>query len=315
MNPTPHPNTTTVAWIGLGTMGNPMAANLVAAGYSVVGVDLSDAARSKARSNGVRIVETNAEAVADADVVITILPAAKHVRSVFDGEDGIWANCKPGALLIDSSTVDIETSKWCHEGSREAGARFVDAPVSGGVPGATEGTLTAMLGGEPADVADAAAVFTPMASRIIDTKGPANGIAAKICNNMMLFSNLVAACEGAELARQLGLDPKVFYDIATTSSGRSFPLEVWYPIPGVADSAPSNRGFAPDFPAIGALKDVNLALDAGERTGVHLPAAELAAAQFQQLIDEDLGHNDCSLIIKYASPDGEVEGFASPASN
>lgn len=300
---------TAIAVIGLGTMGGPIAANLVKAGHTVLGVDLSEGARERAAATGVQVVASAAEAAREVDATLTMLPAGQHVREAFDGPEGIWANARSGSLLIDASTVDVGTSRWCHEGSAARGFRFVDAPVSGGVPGAQAGTLTAMLGGEPEAVAVADVLLAPAAARRIDAGGPTRGTAAKICNNMMLFSNLVATCEGAQLAQRLGLDPAVFYEIATTSSGRSFPLETWYPVPGVVDSSPANRGYAPDFPATGALKDVDLALNAGRLAGVNLPAAALAASQFQQLIDEGLGDLDCSLIAKFVSPDGTAPGF------
>lgn len=301
--------TLSVAWIGLGTMGGPMSARLVASGVQVIGFDLSEDARAKAQSRGLEIAETVAEAVADADVVVTNLPAGEQVREVFEGQEGIWANCGENALLIDTSTVDVATSRWCHEGSTEHDLRFVDAPISGGAPGAEDGTLTVMFGGESDAVSVAQQVFEPMMDSAISAGGPTTGVAAKICNNMMLFINLVSTTEGSQLAEQLGLDPKVFQQIAAASSGRSFPLEVWYPHPGVVDSSPANRNFAADFPATGALKDVSLALDAGEKTGVKLSAANLAASQFQELIDQGLGDKDCSLIVKLASPDGKVKGF------
>lgn len=298
-----------VGWIGLGTMGGPMAARLVQAGIEVVGTDLSAEALEKSASQGVRTVGSTAEAVRDVDAVVTILPGPQQVRAVFDGEDGVWANVGTGTLLIDASTVDVETSQWCHDGSAQRGLHFVDAPVSGGVPGAEDGTLTLMLGGADEDRARAAELLDATAGRTIDAGGPTTGIAAKICNNLMLFVNLVSACEGSQLAEHLGLDPKVFWEISTASSGRSFPLETWYPAPGVTPTSPAERGFAPDFPARGAHKDVSLALAAGKLTGVRLPGVELAAQQFQQLMDEGLGDRDCSLIVKYASPDGTVRGF------
>lgn len=299
----------TVAWFGLGTMGGPMAANLVAAGVTVHGFDLNEDAMNASAERGIQVGGTVADVLPDVDAVITILPAAPHVRGVFDGPDGIWAHVSPGTLLIDSSTVDIETSRWCHDGSTQRGFRFVDAPVSGGVPGAVEGTLTAMLGGQDEDVPDARSLFAPMAGNIIVAGGPTHGIAAKICNNMMLFINLMSTCEGSQLAEHLGLDPTVFWQIATQSSGRSFPLQTWYPHPGVVDSSPANRNFAADFPASGAHKDVSLALQAGELTGVKLPAAQMVSDQFQQLMDEGLGQMDCTLIARLASPDGSVTGF------
>lgn len=301
--------TLSVAWIGLGTMGGPMAARLVAAGARVIGFDVSEDARAKAQSRGLEITDTVADAVADADVVVTNLPAGEQVREVFEGQEGIWDSCGENALLIDTSTVDIATSRWCHDGSTDRDLRFVDAPISGGAPGAENGTLTVMFGGESDAVSEAQQVFEPMIESAISAGGPTTGVAAKICNNMMLFINLVSTTEGSQLSERLGLDPKVFQQIAAASSGRSFPLEVWYPHPGVVDSSPANRNFAPDFPVTGALKDISLALDAGEETGVKLSAANLAATQFQELIDQGLGDRDCTLIVKLASPNGEVQGF------
>lgn len=301
--------TAVFAWIGLGTMGGPMAANLVAAGHEVRGYDLSEVARGAAEKSGVKVAASIADAVRDADAVFTILPAAGHVRSVYAGEDGIWAHAPRTALLVDASTVDVGTSRWCHDESASRGFTFVDSPVSGGVPGAVEGTLTFMTGGRPEAVERLTALVEPMAGSVIKAGGPTSGIAAKICNNMMLFISLMATAEGSQLAQHLGLDPKVFWQIVSVSSGRSWPQETWYPIPGVVDSAPANRNFEAAFSAEGALKDMSLALHAGEQTGVRLPGAQLVADQFRELTNQGLGHKDCSMIAKLVAPGGVIEGF------
>jgi 3-hydroxyisobutyrate dehydrogenase len=299
----------TIAWIGLGNMGGPMTANLVAGGHNVVGFDLNAEANEAAAANGVRIAASVADAVSAADAVFTMLPKGAHVREVYEGDGGVWANAPITALLLDSSTVDIETSRACHDGSAERGFRFVDAPVSGGISGAAAGTLTFMLGGAASDVADARALVEPMAGNVFAVGGPTMGIAAKLANNMMLFISLIAAAEGSQLAASLGLDAKTFWDVAAVSSADSWAMRTWYPVPGIVDSSAANHNFDATFATTLALKDVALALDAGEAAGLDLPGASLARRQFERLIDEGLGGKDCSLIAKYATPDGRVDGF------
>ncbi len=299
----------TIGWIGLGNMGSRMTANLVRAGHTVQGFDLSERAREQAASVGVRSVNSVAEAVAGADAVFTMLPKGAHVLSVFEGESGIWANADRRTLLIDSSTIDIETSTLLHARSGEAGFSFVDAPVSGGVSGAADGTLAFMLGGDPADCDRAAEFIGPMSGRIFKAGGPAMGISAKIANNMMLMINVVANSEGAQLAERMGLDPKVFWDIVSASSGRSWAQQTWYPQPGVSASSPANNNYEPGFAAELAAKDVGLALAAGAAAGIELPAAEIVGAQLDRLIAEGYGGRDCTLIAKYVDPAGRVAGW------
>ena len=296
-------------WIGLGNMGGPMTANLVKAGHTVRGFDLNPAANAAAAANGVEIVGSVAEAVAGADVVFTMLPKGEHVRSVYEAPDGIWATAGRDTLLADSSTVDVETSRFCHEESARRGFRFVDAPVSGGISGASAATLAFMVGGEPEAVDDAVAFIAPMSGKTIVAGAATMGIAAKICNNMMLFIDLMASAEGSQLAENLGLDPKVFWEIASVSSGRSWAQQTWYPVPGIVESAAANRNFDATFRVDLARKDVGLALDAGALTGVKLPAASLARDHFDALIADGLADKDCSLIVKQISPDGSVRGY------
>ena len=300
---------TVISWIGLGHMGSPMSANLVGAGHTVRGFDLDERAMATARDGGVETFSSMAEALEGAEVVFTMLPKGEHSRAVYLGDQGVLALAPKDALLIDSSTIDVETALELHKAAAEKGFAFVDAPVSGGISGAAAGTLTFMIGGDKDTVARAEQVITPMAGRVVHTGGPGMGQSAKIVNNMMLFINLEACAEGSVLAERLGLDPRVFWDIASVSSGDSWALRTWYPVPDIVPSAAANNNFESTFSAVLAAKDVGLALTAGEQTGVNLPAAELAAQRFQRLIDEGYGDLDCSLIVKYAAPDGKVQGW------
>ena len=305
----------TYAWIGLGNMGGPMTANLVAAGHQVRGYDLDAEACAAAAGGGVQISGSVAEAMEHADAVFTMLPKGAHVRSVYEGEAGIWANATKDMLLLDSSTVDIETSRYIHAGSAERGLHFVDAPVSGGISGAAAGTLAFMLGGEPEVMDRASGFIAPMSGKTIVAGGPSMGIAAKICNNMMLFIDLMASAEGSQLAEALGLDPEVFWQIASVSSGRSWAQQTWYPVPGIIDTAAANNNFEATFRTDQARKDVGLAIDDGESTGVRLPAATLAREHFDELIEQGLGDKDCSLIVKNLLPDGAVRGWSPEPAN
>ncbi|WP_105035599.1 3-hydroxyisobutyrate dehydrogenase [Cryobacterium aureum] len=287
-----------IAWIGLGNMGGPMSANMVAAGHEVRGFDVNPDAVATAVAAGVTAAAGIREAVAGADVVFTMLPKGEHARAVYFGDDGVLATADTGTLLVDSSTIDIETAQTLHDAAAAAGFRFVDAPVSGGMSGATAGTLTFMIGGDADAVSDATTFIEPMAANIIPTGGATTGQAAKICNNLMLFINLAATAEGAVLAERLGLDKQVFWDIASVSSGDSWALRTWYPIKDVVATAASNRDFAPTFTATLASKDIGLAIAAARATETPLEIGEHVAELFQRLIDEGEGGKDCSMIVK-----------------
>ncbi|MPY11225.1 3-hydroxyisobutyrate dehydrogenase [Arthrobacter bussei] len=288
----------TIGWIGLGNMGGPMTANLVRAGHTVQGFDLSADAVAAAVAEGVTAVEGIAGAVQGADVVFTMLPKGDHARAVYLGEDGVLAHADTSTLLIDSSTIDIESAAALHEAAAERGFRFVDAPVSGGISGAKAATLTFMIGGEDGAVKEATGFIDPMARNIIPTGGATTGQAAKICNNLMLFINLASTAEGAVLADRLGLDKQVFWDIASVSSGDSWALRTWYPVPGVVDTAASNNDFAPTFTTELANKDIGLAIAAARGTDTPLEIGEHVQQLFQRLIDQGEGGRDCSMIIK-----------------
>lgn len=297
-----------VGWIGLGHMGGPMAANMVKAGHDVRGFDLSREAVTAGEEAGVRPVTSIAEAVDGADVIFTMLPKGEHARAVYLGDDGVLAHASTDTLLVDSSTIDMESAKALHDAAADAGFRFVDAPVSGGMSGASAGTLTFMIGGEADAVKDASVYIEPLSGNIIATGGATTGQAAKICNNLMLFINLAGAAEGAVLADRLGLDKQVFWDIASVSSGDSWALRTWYPVAGVVSTAASNNDFAPTFTAELANKDINLAIAAAKATDTPLEIGKHVQQLFQQLVDSGKAGKDCSMIVKLV--DGSLETAA-----
>ena len=287
-----------IGWIGLGNMGGPMAANLVRAGHQLQGFDLTESAKTSAAASGITVVESVADAVRDAEVVFTMLPAGAHVRSVLSGADGVLANVAPGTVIVDSSTIDIQVARELHELVTAGGCRFLDAPVSGGIFGAQAGTLTFMVGGADEDLAGVREVIEVMAGRVFHAGGAGAGQSAKIANNMMMAVNLAGLCEGAVLADRLGLDPKVFFEIASVSSGDSWALRTWYPVAGVVDTAGVNRDFAGGFLTDLALKDVRLAVAAGDSTGTDLSFATLVATRLEELSDLGYGGKDCTALVK-----------------
>lgn len=288
----------TIGWIGLGNMGAPMAANLVAAGHHVTGFDLSERAGELATRAGVSVVDSVAEAVRDAAVVFTMLPAGEHVRSVLTGPDGVLANMSPGGLVVDSSTIDIHLARDLHGVVAGTGRRFLDAPVSGGIFGAQAGTLTFMIGGRAQDLDRVRDVLEAMAGRIFHAGDPGAGQAAKLTNNLMLAVNLAGLCEAAVLADRLGLDHRVLYEIANASSGSSWALRTWYPMPGVVETAGVNRDFEGGFATDLACKDVRLALAAGQATHTPLDFAALALQRLQTLSEAGYGAKDCTALVR-----------------
>lgn len=288
----------TIGFIGLGNMGGPMSANLVKAGHTVKVHDLVPAAVEAAVTNGAVATAGTAEAVAGANVVFTMLPKGEHSLAAYGGDDGIFAHASTDTLLVDSSTIDVESCQKLHDEAKAKGFRFVDAPVSGGISGAEAATLTFMVGGEASHVDEARQYIEPMAGNIIATGGPTTGEAAKICNNLMLFINLASTCEGAILADRLGLDRKTFWEIAGVSSGDSWALRTWYPLPGIVETAAANNDFAPTFTTDLANKDIGLALAAAKLTGTPMELGEYVQGMFQKLADAGMGGKDCSAIVK-----------------
>ena len=259
---------TTIAFIGLGNMGNPMAANLVKAGHAVRGFDLVAANLEIARGNGVSIAQDAAGAVKDADVVITMLPAGRHVLAVYAD---IAGKAKTGALFIDSSTIDVESARKAHAIAAEDGLLSVDAPVSGGTGGAVAGTLTFMAGGAQEAFAKAEPILQPMAGRIVHCGEAGAGQAAKICNNMLLGISMIGVGEAFVLAEKLGLSHQALFDVASTSSGQCWSLTSYCPVPGPVPNSPANKGYKPGFAAALMLKDLKLSQEAAQAAGAATP--------------------------------------------
>ena len=259
---------TSIAFIGLGNMGNPMAANLVKADHAVTGFDLVAANLDVARGNGLTIAKDAAAAVKDADVVITMLPAGKHVLSVYAD---IAGKAKKGALFIDSSTIDVESARKAHAIAAGHGLLSVDAPVSGGTGGATAGTLSFMAGGAKEAFAKAEPVLKPMAGRIVHCGDAGAGQAAKICNNMILGISMIGVGEAFVLAEKLGLSHQALFDVASTSSGQCWSITSYCPVPGPVPNSPANKGYKPGFAAALMLKDLKLSQEAAQAAGAVTP--------------------------------------------
>jgi len=285
-----------IAFIGLGNMGGPMAANLVKAGHRVFGVDLDANLSEAAAQSGVTPLASGADAVARADVVVSMLPAGKHVLSVW-GETVSAA--KRGALFIDSSTIDVESARRAHALAAKAGLPSIDAPVSGGTGGAKAATLTFMCGGEADAFAAAKPILEAMGKRIVHCGGAGAGQAAKICNNMILGATMIATAEAFVLAEKLGLSHQALFDVASTSSGQSWSLTSYCPVPGPVPASPANNDYRPGFAAALMLKDLKLAQEAALAAGATTPLGA-EAAQLYALFNA-AGHSgdDFSGIINF----------------
>jgi 3-hydroxyisobutyrate dehydrogenase len=289
----------TIAFIGLGNMGGPMAANLVKAGHRVIGFDPVASALSKAHEAGVEPAQRRDGAIAAADVVITMLPSGRHLLGVLEGEDGIVAKARAGALLIDCSTVDMASARAAHELAGARGLKSVDAPVSGGVGGAVAATLTFMVGGEDEAVALARPVLEAMGKKIVHCGGGGAGQAAKICNNMILGVSMIAVSEAFVLGEKLGLTHQALFDVASTASGQCWSLTSYCPVPGPVPASPANRGYAPGFAAALMLKDLNLSQAAAEGSGAFTPLGRHAAEIFAAFAGGGGADRDFSGVIEF----------------
>jgi 3-hydroxyisobutyrate dehydrogenase len=285
-----------IAFIGLGHMGGGMAPNLAKAGHEVRAFDLVPEAVEKARESGCSAAGSAAQAVKDADVVITMLPAAKHVRAVF--HDDVAPNAKPGALLIDCSTIDVQSARDVGEEMKTKGYDFVDAPVSGGIAAAAAGTLALMVGGTDEQFERARPFLEPMAKAVIHAGELGAGQAAKICNNMILGATMAATCEGFALAEKLGLNLQTFFDISSKASGQSWSMTSYCPVPGVGPDTPADHDYDGGFAAALMLKDLKLAADAARSVGAYTPMGGEAEELYQRFVDRGGGHKDFSGIIK-----------------
>jgi 3-hydroxyisobutyrate dehydrogenase len=288
---------TTIAFIGVGNMGGPMARNLLKAGHTVSAFDLSAAVLEPVLKAGASKAATANDAVKDADVVVTMLPAGTHVRAVYL-DNGILASAKKGALLIDSSTMDIDSARAVAAAAEKAGFDFLDAPVSGGVGGAEAGTLTFMCGGSDAAFARAQPVLEKMGKKVVLAGGAGAGQAAKICNNMLLAISMIGTCEAFVLGEKLGLDPQKLFDIASTSSGQCWSLTTYCPVPGPVPTSPANRDYAGGFASGLMLKDLKLAQSAAQSSGAVTPLGAEAAQLYSLFAAKGHAGLDFSGIVK-----------------
>jgi len=292
-----------IGFIGLGNMGAPMAANLVKAGHGVTGYDLNPAALRTLTAAGVKGAGSAAEAAKGADVVITMLPAGEDVREVWLHQGGLIAaagnakNAKP--LLIDCSTIDVDSARAVTAAAAAAGLAMLDAPVSGGTTGAKNATLTFMVGGTADAFARGQPILAAMGKNIFHAGGPGAGQAVKICNNMMLAINMVGVCEGFLLAERLGLDWSKLHQICSTASANSWALASYCPAPGPVPAAPSNRDYAPGFTTQLMVKDVKLSQQAAEATGSPTPLAAMALSFYEQAAAAGDAAKDFSVVFRW----------------
>jgi 3-hydroxyisobutyrate dehydrogenase len=288
-----------IGFIGLGNMGLPMAQNLLKAGHQVEGVDINPDAVAKLKAAGGTTIDMAGVAAARADVVITMLPAGSHVRDVYLSPGGIVESANPGTLLIDCSTIDVTSAREVAKAAEARGLLMLDAPVSGGVGGATAGTLTFMVGGPAPAFARAEHILQQLGKTIVHAGGAGNGQAAKICNNMILGISMIAVSEAFVLAEQLGLEHQKLFDIASKSSGQCWSMTSYCPVPGPVPASPANRDYAAGFTAAMMLKDLKLSQDAAKAAGAVTELGANAANIYSRYVDSGEASRDFSGIIRF----------------
>jgi 3-hydroxyisobutyrate dehydrogenase len=289
----------TIGFIGLGNMGAPMAANLVRAGHQVTGFDTAAGRAEALTAKGGRAAATAAEAAAAGETVITMLPAGPDVRSAYLGDAGILAQARKDALLIDCSTIDVETARIVAADAGDAGFEMLDAPVSGGVIGAETAGLTFMVGGNAEAFERGRPLLTAMGRTIVHAGPAGNGQAAKICNNMILGVSMIAVCEAFSLAERLGLAAQTLFDISAKSSGQCWALTSYCPVPGPVPASPANRDYVAGFTAAMMLKDLRLAQQAAQASAAAAPLGAAAANLYQLFVEEGTAGLDFSAIYRF----------------
>ena len=285
-----------IGFIGLGNMGSGMAANLAKARHDVRAFDLSEEALAKAEANGCTRAASAAEAVADAEGVVTMLPAGRHVRDVY--ENSVIGQAPTSAILMDCSTIDVETAREEIAKAEAQGYAMVDAPVSGGIAAAEGGTLTFMVGGTEEAFERARPFLDLMGKAVIHAGGPGAGQAAKICNNMLLGASMIATCETFVLAQKLGLDPQTFFDISSKASGQCWSMTSYCPVPGVGPETPADRNYDGGFAAALMLKDLRLAMEAAQSVDSYTPMGAHAEELYTRFAERGGSGKDFSAIIK-----------------
>ncbi len=285
-----------IAFIGLGNMGGGMAANLVKAGHEVRAFDLSDEAASRARDNGAGTFGSVREAVEGVEAVVTMLPNGVIVKQVYASD--VIGHAPTSALLLDCSTIDVASAREVAAAAAQAGYEMVDAPVSGGIAAANGGTLTFMVGGSDTAFARAEPILAKMGKAVIHAGAAGSGQAAKICNNMILGATMIATCEAFQLADKLGLDPQVFFDIASKASGQTWSMTSYCPVPGVGPQTPADNDYQGGFATALMLKDLKLAMAAAKGAGAQVPMGQRAEKLYDAFAGAGNGGLDFSAIIK-----------------
>ena len=294
-----------IGFIGVGKMGRPMVKNLLSAGHDVTAYDVVPAALDAAEAAGCARAANAGEAAEAGEVVITMLPEGGIVRAIYLTDARLIDVARPGTLLVDCSTIDVETARAVHETAREAGLEMLDAPVSGGVAGAEAAALTFMVGGEAGAFARAEPILAAMGKTVVHAGPAGNGQAAKICNNMILGISMIAVSEAFTLAERLGLEAKKLYEISSQASGQCWSLSKYVPVPGVLPNVPANHDYKPGFTAAMMLKDLDLAQGAARASGAATPLGAEAAAIYARFCDAGNADLDFSGIIKLIAGKGE----------
>jgi len=289
---------TTIGFIGLGNMGNPMVKNLLKAGHEVIVYDLMPSAIVALVDEGAVAAKSVAELVKQSEVVFTMLQTGEQVSDVCLADDGIFKNAKNNLLYIDSSSIDVTTSRQIHQGAQSKNIAMIDAPVSGGVAGAVAASLTIMVGGESSAYDRAKPMLEVLGKNIIHAGASGNGQAAKICNNMILGISMIAVSEAFTLAKQLGLTEKVLFDIVSKASGQCWSLTSYCPVPGILDNVPANNNYQPGFTVAMMLKDLNLSQEAAESVSVSTPLGAEATSLYGLFSKSGNDSLDFSAIIK-----------------
>jgi 3-hydroxyisobutyrate dehydrogenase len=293
-----------IAFVGLGHMGNPMADNLLKAGFEVKIYDVVAAAMQPLMDRGAIATKSIAEVVKEADFFITMLQTGTQVSDVCLGTNGLFAHAKKSSLYIDCSSIEVSISRSLHQEAENCGINMVDAPVSGGVAGAANGTLTFMVGGHEKNFIACRSLLEKMGKKIIHAGAPGSGQAAKICNNLILGISMIAVCEGFNLGKKLGLDPQKFFEISSNASGQCWSMTSYCPVPGLVENTPSNNNFQPGFMTKMMLKDLRLAQEAAKNVAANIPLGAEAAELFSLFATQGNSEVDFSGIIKMLEGNG-----------
>lgn len=287
-----------IGFVGLGHMGLPMAINLLNGGHTVTGFDLQAQPLEQLVNAGGLAAKTVHDAGVKQDIVITMLQTSQQVRQVCSGKEGLFAIAQPGTLFIDCSSIDVQSARMIHEEATGQGLLAVDAPVSGGVKGAMQGTLTIMVGGSDEAFKKALPFLSHMGKKIIHTGSSGSGQAAKICNNMILGISMIAISEAFTLAEHLGLGLKKLFEVVNNSSGQCWAMSNYVPVPGLLENVPANNNYQPGFTVAMMLKDLRLSQQSAKEVGIKTQLGEKAAAIYQAFSEEGMDNLDFSAIIK-----------------